>query len=134
MSVINLTQHTATADQAAAGVFNLPEAVRQELSTLLTFDDVSDATATEIAARAGRIALIAALHASPDDRDDDNGFADAAMIGGAPWLMRPLADALICQGIRPVFAFSKRETVEAPDGNGGVRKTAVFKHAGFVPA
>ena len=100
----------------------------------MTFDDMSDATETEIAARAGRIAAIAALHASPDDREDDKGFAGTAMIGGALWLMRPLVNTLIDQGITPVFAFSKRETIESPDGNGGVRKPGVFEHGGFVPA
>ena len=37
-------------------------------------------------------------------------------------------------GIQPVFAFSVRETEEQKQADGSVRKVAVFRHAGFVPA
>jgi hypothetical protein len=32
----------------------------------------------------------------------------------------------------PVYEFSVRESVEQPDGNGGIRKVNVFRHVGFV--
>ena len=86
---------------------------------------------------------MAALYASAEDRADDagalpegdaGGFALHAMIGGALWLMAPLAAALREQGIEAVFAFSVRETEEQKQADGSVRKVAVFRHAGFVPA
>lgn len=141
MTTMNLTQHAATADQLAAGVFDLPADVRADMQALLTFGELPDEQ--EIRARAERIAGLAALHASAEDRADDDGalpagdaggFALHAMIGGALWLMAPLATALREQGIEPVFAFSVRETEEQTQPDGSVRKVAVFRHAGFVPA
>ncbi len=141
MATMNLTQHAATADQIAAGVVDLPAAARADLQSLLTFGELPDVQ--EILARAEQIAGMAALHASAEDRADDDGalsvgdaggFALHAMIGGALWLMAPLAAALREQGIEPVFAFSVRETEEQKQEDGSVRKVAVFRHAGFVPA
>lgn len=141
MATMNMTQHAATADQIAAGVFDLPAAARADLQALLTFGELPDEQ--EIRARAEQIAGLAALCASAEDRADDDGalpvgdvgdFALHAMIGGALWLMAPLAAALREQGIEPVFAFSVRETEEQKQPDGSVRKVAVFRHAGFVPA
>ena len=141
MATMNLTQHAATADQLAAGVFDLPAAARADLQVLLTFGELPDEQ--EIRARAEQIAGLAALNASAEDRADDDGalpagdaggFALHAMIGGALWLMAPLATALREQGIEPVFAVSVRETEEQKQADGSVRKVAVFRHAGFVPA
>lgn len=141
MATMNLTQHAATADQIAAGVFDLPAAVRADLQSMLTFGELPDEQ--EIRSRAEQIAGMAAMCASGEDRADDDGalpagdaggFALHAMIGGALWLMAPLADALREQGIEPVFAFSVRETEEQKQADGSVRKDAVFRHAGFVPA
>jgi hypothetical protein len=141
MATMNLTQHAATADQIAAGVFDLPAAARADLQALLTFGELPDEQ--EIRARAEQIAGMAALYASAEDRADDagalpegdaGGFALHAMIGGALWLMAPLAAALREQGIEAVFAFSVRETEEQKQADGSVRKVAVFRHAGFVPA
>ena len=55
------------------------------------------------------------------------------MIGGALWLMAPLSFYLKSAGINPVFAFSKRESVEEVI-DGKTVKTNVFKHVGFVEA
>jgi len=141
MATMNLTQHATTSDQLAAGVFDLPAAVRAEMQALLTFGELPDEQ--EIRARAELIAGLAAMHASAEDRADDagllpdgdaGGFALCAMIGGALWLMAPLAAALREQGIDPVFAFSIRETEEQKQSDGSVRKVNVFRHAGFVPA
>lgn len=141
MSIINLTQHPATPDQIASGVFDLPAAARADLQALLTFGELPDVQ--EIRSRAEQIAGMAAMHASGEDRADDDGnlptgdvggFAMHAMIGGALWLMAPLAAALREQGIEPVFAFSVRETEEQKQADGSVRKVAVFRHAGFAPA
>ena len=130
--IINLTQHPATADQIAVGVIDLPADARAHLQSLLTFGDRPDEW--EIRNRAEEITAIAALNASADDRGDAGGFALHAMIGGALWLMAPLAAALREQGIDPVFAFSIRETEEQVQSDGSIRKVAVFRHAGFVPA
>ncbi len=134
MSTMNLTQHAATADQIAAGVFDLPANMRTELQALLTFSELPDEQ--EILARAEQIAGMAAFHADdgPLPDDDEGGFALHAMIGGALWLMAPLAAALREQGIEPVFAFSVRETEEQKQSDGSVRKVNVFRHAGFVQA
>ena len=51
--IINLTQHAATDDQIAAGVFEIPTAVRAELQALLTFNSLPDDA--EILARAEKI-------------------------------------------------------------------------------
>ena len=57
-----------------------------------------------------------------------------AMIGGALWLMAPLAEELKARNIQPVFAFSLRESSEIAMPDGSVRKTLVFRHVGWIPA
>ena len=61
-------------------------------------------------------------------------FHIRAMIGGAPYLMAELEKELWRLGIEPVYAFSRRESVESTDAEGNVTKTAIFKHIGFVSA
>lgn len=119
MTVINLTQHTATPEQVAAGVVDLDGAAREQLTELLTFDHAPDPL--EIRRRAAAIAGIAA----------ESG-ADAAMIGGAPYLMPALEIALADRGIVPLYSFTRRESVERREPDGSVRKVAVFRHRGFV--
>ena len=120
MKIVNLTQHTSSADQMAAGVVDLPEADRANVSALLTFDDLPGDD--EVAHRAAAIAAVVA-HS-----------CDCAMIGGAPYLMAPLIVALRAVGVEPVFAFSRRESTEIVQPDGSARKTAVFRHAGWVRA
>jgi len=117
MRIINLTQHPATAEQAAAGVFE--PADKQKVQRLLTFNvqPVQD----EIVCRAQDLAAIAAEEK-----------AEAAMIGGALWLMGPLEVCLRHVGVIPLYAFSVREVVETANPDGSVSKTAVFRHRGFV--
>ena len=115
--IINLTQHAATPDQQREGVFE-PQ-LKEKVKELLTFKSVP--TVEEITSRAVQLAFIA----------KDEG-ADAAMIGGAPYLMRALEDALIMNGIEPVYAFSVREAVETQNPDGSVVKRMVFRHAGWV--
>jgi len=117
--ILNLTQHPATPEQLAVGVADLPADSQARLRELLTFDVLP--VASDIFARAGQIADMAIGH-------------QAAMIGGALWLMAPLAAELRARGIEPLFAFSVRETEEQPQPDGSVRKVAVFRHRGFVPA
>lgn len=121
--IINLTQHPATADQIAVGVVDLPADQRARLCALLTFDALPKREEIEDAAE--QIALLADA-ILPEEGDH------AAMIGGAPWLMAPLERALLEQRIRPVYAFSVRESVEQTLPDGSVMKVNVFRHAGFV--
>lgn len=59
----------------------------------------------------------------------------AAMIGGAPYMMALLEQALWARGIVPLYAYSERRSVEKTDPiTGEVTKTAVFVHLGFVGA
>ena len=117
MKIINLTQHAASAEQVSAGV--VEPADKQRVQELLTFEELPSRQLLEERAMA-----LAALAASAN--------ADAAMIGGAPFFMPPLAAALKAQGVRPLYAFSRRESAETTDPDGSVRKTAVFRHIGFV--
>jgi len=114
--IVNLTQHGATPAQQAQGVVDLTQDFN--VSELLTFEALP--SLEEIQARAETLAEIAAR------------VSDTAMIGGAPWLMGPLESALKQRGVRPLYAFSIRESVETRLPDGSVQKTNVFKHVGFV--
>ena len=117
MKILNLTQHDPTPEQIERGVVNLlPAEWRAEV---LTFNDLPQDG--EVQQRAERIARRAAK----------TGFG-TVMIGGAPFLMAPLVIALKRRGIKPVFAFSRRESVEKMAADGAVTKTQVFRHLGFV--
>ena len=118
-TIINLTQHIATQDQLEAGVVDLPAAEQAELAGLLTFNELP--TIERVQARAKALARIAKDHG-----------ANRAMIGGAPYLMAPLESALLECGIIPVYAFSRRESVEQIQPDGSVRKINIFRHMGFV--
>ena len=117
--IVNLTQHQATETQKQAGVVetNCPSVV----GILLTFDSIP--TKQEMKNRADDLVLLAL----------DSG-AKEAMIGGAPFFMSTLEAALQKAGIKPLYAFSKRESVDQQQEDGTVRKTTVFNHLGFVAA
>ena len=117
---VNLTMHKATPDQVEAGIFDLEGEAREQLLALLDFAEPP--TAWEVRTRAADIADLAVATG-----------AERAMIGGALWLMHPLAVALLARGIFPAFAFTRRETVEQEQADGTVRKVAVFRFAGWVP-
>ena len=121
MTIINLTQHPATAEQIEAGVIDLSPDDRALLAQALTFDTCPDESV--LLTRAKSIAMMAAGHSSG---------ARSAMIGGAPYLMLPLEQALWDQNIRPLYAFSIRESIERPRPSGAVEKINVFRHVGFV--
>lgn len=121
--IINLTQHPATPEQIAAGVVDMPAPQREELIKLLTFEEVI--YPPELRERAEAIADLA-----------DRTFpkAEDAMIGGAPFLMAPLEDALRKRDIFPMYAFSARVSVEDVQPDGSTIKRSVFRHLGFVEA
>jgi hypothetical protein len=137
MAVMNLTQHKATPDQVAAGVFDLPENARHHLMSLLTFSKIPSLDG--IKERAKDVAELAALFADGADREveersnnDKGDFALYGMIGGAPFMMSALEGALKDQGITPLYSFSVRESAEMTREDGSVVKTNTFKHVGFV--
>jgi len=147
--ILNLTQHGSTAEQNAQGVIDLPPEFKEKLSELLTFQELPDCK--EVKSRASGIRdLVIEFTKSPlspikeevEGMLDENGIVDESefrklglgfMIGGAPFLMGPLADELRNLG-KVMFAFSKREVVEVANPDGSVTKKSIFKHAGFVPA
>jgi len=50
------------------------------------------------------------------------------MIGGAPYLMGILEECLRDKGIKPLYSFSVRKSVERTLEDGSVVKEAIFKH------
>ena len=119
MEILNLTQHPATPEQVADGVFELDGAGRELLCELLNFEELP--MRPEIQERANKLAGLAVSIG-----------ARHAMIGGAPFLMKALEWALHRANVTPLYAFSRRESVEESTPDGGVRKTSVFRHLGFV--
>lgn len=117
--ILNLTQHAATIDQINAGVVEPLD--KEAVQSMLTFDYMP--IRHDILVSANELAMIAL----------DHGYKKA-LIGGAPYLMSALENALKAAGITPVYAFSVRDSVEESDGQGGVKKVNVFRHIGFVEA
>ena len=135
--ILNLTQHDATPEQIEAGVTcgDITDAQELELRKLLNFETLP--TPTEVRQRAQQIAAYAAKTTTLVDYGGDSGLCvneplRFAMIGGAPFLIAPLEEALRRVGIVPLYAFSTRESVEQVQPDGSVRKVAVFRHQGFV--
>jgi hypothetical protein len=128
--ILNLTQHVATDEQTAQLVVE-PRMTKEKIKKLLTFEEIP--SKEEIEARAKELARIAVSEASMYAGDTDNEvWITRVMLGGAPYLMGALEKAVRECGFTPVYAFSKRESVDQPQPDGSVRKIAVFKHVGFV--
>ena len=119
LGVINLTQHPATEEQEFDGVFEPQN--KEDVRRLLTFDTIPKKGVVYM--RAVQLAEIAA----------ESG-AKFAMIGGAPYLMSPLEEALKREGITPLYSFSERESIEDTLPSGDVIKKSVFRHKGFIKA
>jgi hypothetical protein len=122
--IANLTQHAATADQITAGVRDMSADAKAALSALLTFVELP--TGDDLRQRAD--AVVALLLDASDETPT------TAMVGGAPYFMAPLVEALTNYGIRAVYSFTRRESVEFVNPDGSVSKTAVFRHIGWVEA
>lgn len=119
MKVLNLTQHNASPEQLIQGVEEPTSDDKKVIAGLLTFDQIPGGEELRVAAV--RLATLAGTYG-----------ASQAMIGGAPFFMRALEDALVLVGIQPVYAFSVRESVDQAQEDGSTRKVAVFRHQGFV--
>ncbi len=118
-AIINLTQHTGTPEQGVIEpqdmvAINVLPATKKQVQDLLTFDAIP--SIEELHNRATELAQIAMYSG-----------AKKAMIGGAPFFMSYLEDALKRVYVQPVYAFSVREAVEIDSV-----KTSMFKHIGFV--
>ena len=112
--IVNLTQHISSAEQVEEGVFNLED--NTELKRLLTFS--TPPTLLEMQQRAEAITALAVASG-----------ATIAMVGGAPYFMVWLENALNGAGIKPVYSFTERVAVENPVTG---EKTSVFSHTGWV--
>lgn len=119
--IVNLTQHNATPEQVAAGVFDVGYLDLPVLRHNLTFDSLADTEPESMYRRAQNIAQLAR-----------NSGATSAMIGGAAYFMPFLARALQWYAITPLHAFTQRETVEEVNEKGEAVKRSVFRHVGFV--
>ena len=127
---LNLTQHAATPEQLAAGVVDLPDDRREWLSGALTFDSLP--TSADLRARAEAVAAFAVREGLISGVfDAEEGFG-RVMIGGAPFFMVHLELELEACGLQPLYAFSKRVSVEEVLPDGSVGKTTKFRHEGFV--
>jgi len=132
MKILNLTQHNATPSQLAAGVVEPPAEAKSRIRRLLTFTSLP--TYGEVEERAEELAELAVEILTDPDFPWICGGQDwvPVMVGGAPYLMAPLEKALLKRGLRPLYAFSKREVVEEPQPDGSVRRTMVFRHLGWI--
>jgi len=119
MKILNLTLHEATQDQLDAGVVDLSDFGRRVLANTLTFDKLPDYGTLKTSAET--VAMFAA----------GTGIK-SAMIGGAPYFMPYLERALWAAGVRPLYAFSTRESIEEHQPDGSVIKKNTFKHLGFI--
>ncbi len=119
MKILNLTQHIATPDQISAGVVEPSPADKALIQSALTFDTLPDSMILRTRAETLAMYVSGTGHKS-------------AMIGGAPYFMAPLEKALINSCVRPLYAFSVRETDEQTQPDGSVKTVAAFRHAGFI--
>lgn len=114
--ILNLTQHFCTPAQTKVGVEE--PVFKAQVQNLITFKEIP--TEMGMKSRAQKLAYMC----------KEDGYS-AAMIGGAPFFMGILEQELKKQGIKPVYAFSQRESVDKEMADGSVQKVAVFKHLGF---
>lgn len=138
--IINLTQHSMTEEQYKYNDENLVEIKFKPyngtslgspdyVKKLLTFNSIP--SKKEIISNAIALAAYASGLLNQAKNDGDRLYA---LIGGAPYLMPPLEEALKQEGITPLYAFSQRESVETRNADGTVVKTAIFKHKGYIEA
>lgn len=115
MKVLNLTQHAGSVDQT--GLVEPSAEQKKRIIALISFEEIP--SLEEMETRAQELAKMV------------SGYS-AVMIGGAPYFQAPLERALLKIGVKPLYAFSKRESVDERLPDGSVRKTTVFRHVGWV--
>lgn len=129
MFILNLTMHPSSVEQLSDGVVDLPPKQLAKLKELLIFKELPSVDAVQ--ERAEKIVNLA-IDNQIAGEDRESPFPDAAMIGGAPYLMAPLHQELDKATIEPLYAFSVRESIEKTLPDGRVYKTNIFTHKGFV--
>ena len=127
VGIINLTQHELTPEQKAFIDIEC-HTDRQKVKDLLTFTKLP--TKEEIYYRALDLAAIVENIIDQDEHVD----LFLVLIGGAPYLMKPLIEELKRLEVIPVFSYTDRVSVETMQPDGSVVKTQVFKHLGYVEA
>ena len=122
MRILNLTQHPCSPEQEKLGVIEpRGEGQKALIQRLLTFNYPPSGAEMSRRARALRDVAL------------ENKIS-RVMIGGAPFFMAPLEEALMSEGFTVLYAFSQREVVEQVLEDGSIKKTAIFKHVGWVEA
>jgi hypothetical protein len=128
MTVINCTQHLTTEDQRKDNIVDLPEEFRCHIQQLLTFETLP--SRKTLGNRAELIVNELLAYSSQWENRQDL-YGKYVMIGGAPFFMSYLHNALVEVGAVPVYAFSQRKSVdEVVDGT--VVKRSVFCYEGLV--
>ena len=117
MKILNLTQHTATQEQVAQGVYEPQN--KKAIQGLITF--IKAPSKEEMINRAIELACVM-----------DAEGATFCMIGGAPYFQGTLERVLKDFGFRPLYSFTERKVVETTNEKGEVVKTAIFSHVGWV--
>lgn len=121
--ILNLTQHAGTKAQANDGLLEATPEDREVIRALLTFEEPP--RAHELSSRASALADIVESYATTHR-------VGHVMLGGAPYLVVELARELGRRGLVPVYAFTRRESVEEMQADGSVVKRNVFRHLGWV--
>ena len=127
VGIINLTQHELTPEQREFIDIEC-HTDRQKVKDLLTFTKLP--SKEDIYYRALDLAAIVENIIDQDEHVD----LFLVLIGGAPYLMKPLIEELKKIGVTPVFSYTDRVSVETMQPDGSVVKTQVFKHLGYVEA
>ena len=118
--IYNLTQHVGTNDQRKSGLVEPNPETKKTIQQILTFNNIKETNIEKMRKRAVTLATICLL----------KGYKKA-LIGGAPFFMPVLAEILFEKGIHPVFAFSKRKSVEEKK-DGKVIKKSIFQFEGWI--
>ena len=128
MTILNLTQHNATADQLASGIIDLPADFQTALKGLLTFPTTY--TRADLEYRALQIHELIRDMCGEHFGAPPKHALDGVMIGGMPSFMPVLEATLVSKGIRVGYACTERQSIDK-EIDGKVVKTAIFVHAGM---
>lgn len=121
--MLNITQHTATKEQAEDGVVEPSQEIKAQIQKLITFDKTVMSEPEQIWNRAK--ALVALIKREYPE-------IHKVMIGGALYFMPALTRELKEHGYEVFFSYTDRVSVETHNADGSVTKTLIFKHLGFV--
>lgn len=126
-TILNLTMHTSTPEQAKKGVVDLAPDLKDRLVEELNFENIPGRM--DIVNSACNIGMIVINQC---DRLKLKPSEVGAMIGGAPFLMKELHETLEDISVDVLYAFSKRIVKEEIMTDFTVQKKSVFVFEGFV--